>query len=318
MQTNEVCDDRGVAQAILNRIVSVAEAVAGGPLAALHTREAVPGLAGRIKAAVTPLCAELLRALTAPTSYLQDVPNIRIHRPHDLTSVTPFHSDVLYGHSMDEVNYWIALTPAFATNSLWLVEEAQTESLHAQFRTGRLSLAEFERRARESAVPLEVPKPSIHTFCCGRVHGSVLNETEATRVSIDLRVLNEGGRAGVKKRGAYFRPRWLPESVCPLPAGTPVTTVASLDEPAPVYLQRMAMETFYPQGPHRELVEFYGVDHNPTLADSMLQGPVLAYSVRQLKVWEDLVHPIGFVDERMWFRPDQKDLLARLIREIGD
>jgi hypothetical protein len=317
MIVKEVEIDPGATRSLLERMIESAERLAGGALATLHRREQTVGLGDRIKQAIAPLCADLLRQLTSPDTYIQDIPNIRIHRPFDLTSVTPFHSDVLYGHSMEELNYWINLTPAFDTNSLWLVSEDKTEYLHTTFREKRLSLFQFEALARESAAPIQAPTPGVHPFCCGRVHGSVLNETDTTRVSVDLRALGPGRKAAVKKRGGYFRPQWLPEFGCPLPAGVAVTTIASLDEPTPVYLQRMAMEKFYPQGTHKELVEFHGVSHHPTLSDAMSQGPTIAYTIRQLKMWSDLKHPIGFVDERIWFAPGQEELLRRLIEETS-
>ncbi len=303
-------------QEIIDQMIKAAERVAGGDLSTIHEREQIPGLAGKLRDAVAPLCSELLKRIAGPDDYLQNAPNIRVHQPFDATSVTPFHSDVLYGHSPEEINYWINLTPAFDTNSLWMASEDQTEFLHNALRENSLSLTEFEDLARKTASPIQASSPGVTSFCCAHVHGSVLNQTNSTRVSIDLRALGPQSRASVKKRGSYFRPQWLPESKSPLSAGASVTTVASLDEPTPVYLQRLAMERFYPQGSHQELVEFYDMPHNPTLAAAMSQGLVIAYTIRQLKRWSQLVHPIGFVDERIWFSPDQENLLRKFIEEV--
>lgn len=305
------------AKQIVRQMVRVAEEKAAGPLPLLHRRAPIAQLEGQLRAALAPACTALLRALSGPGYYLQGTPNIRIHRPFDQTSVIPFHSDLLYGHSLDEINYWVNLTPVFDTNSLWLAPIEKTETLHQDLKQNRLSLAEFEAKARAQAAPIEAAGPGIHSFCCARVHGSVLNETDATRVSLDLRVLKNGGQANVKKRGGYFRPQWLPGGDCPLPPCTPVTTVASLDEPTPVYLQRVAMERFYPQGYHRELVEFHDLPfHHPTLSDAMTKGPVLVYSLRQIKQLPSLTHPLGFADERIWITPDQTGILEQLLSEI--
>jgi hypothetical protein len=301
----------------INRMIEAAEQLAGKNLSTIHKRQQLPELDGKLRSVFTPLCEELLRLITDSDDYLQAIPNVRIHQPFNCNSVTPFHSDVLYGHSEEESNYWINLTPAFDTNSLWVVDEEQTGYLHTALKENRLSLEEFEGLAREAAQPIYAPSPGIHTFCCARIHGSVLNETDTTRVSIDIRVLRSGCRASVKGRGSYFRPQWLPALKSPLPPHTPVTTVASLDEPTPVYLQRLAMECFYSQGPHKELVEFHNVSHNPTLMAAMLQGPVIAYTLRQLKEYPILTYPIGFVDENVWFTPENMDLLRRFKEEIG-
>jgi hypothetical protein len=215
------------------------------------------------------------------------------------------------------VNYWINLTPAFDTNSLWMASLEETESLHHALTHDRLTLVEFEAVARSTARPIAAPALGVYTFCCAQIHGSVLNETDRTRVSIDLRTLGAGCLANVKRRGGYFRPQWLPDSPCPLAPGTVATTVASLDEGTPVYLQRVAMQAFYAQGQHRELVEFHGLPfHSPTLADALSRGPVVAYTVRQLKEVPALSHPIGFADERLWITPGQTDLLKRFMKEV--
>jgi hypothetical protein len=316
MVVNLIQADTKAVQEILGQMIESAEKVAGGQLYMIHKRERIPGLSGKLREVITPGCIELLRRITDPDDYIQSVPNVRVHQPYDRHSITPFHSDALYGHSSEEVNYWINLTPAYDTNSLWMVGEDKTEFLHDTFRKNQLSLEEFENMARETAEPIQALSPGVHSFCCARVHGSVLNETDVTRVSIDIRALGKGRRPGVKKRGSYFRPHWLVNSESPLSPGVPVTTVASLDEPTPVYLQRMAMERFYSQGPHQELVEFYNVPHHPTLTMAMSQGPVIAYTIRQLKEWSGLKHPIGFVDEGVWFLPGQEELLKRFIHEV--
>jgi hypothetical protein len=307
-----------VAAEIVALMVVRAEEAAGGPLPTLHTRAPVPRLELAIQQAVTEPSRELLGVLAGPDAFIQGMPNIRIHSPLDPASVVPFHSDVLYGHSPEEVNYWVSLTPAYGTNSLWMADPYQTENIHDSLKQRQLNLEEFEELARGTARPIEAAGPGIFTFCCAQVHGSVLNETDHTRVSIDIRVLGAGRRANVKKVGGYFRPQWLGRRDCPLPAGQPVTTVASLDEATPVYLQRVAMERFYPQGGHRELVEFHGLPyHSPTLVDAMARGPVIAYTVKQLRRAPELLHPVGFVDQRVWFVPGQEEELARLMREVG-
>ncbi len=317
--SNPIPIDGTPSEPIFHKIRAAAEAIAGGPLDTLHERPVPEKLDLRFREATQELCCALVGTLAGPDAYIQGVPNFRVHRPNDPTSVVPFHSDVLYGHSPDEINYWVNLTPVWGTNSLWMASEQETENLHHALKYDRLSLQQFEELSRKTARPIESPAPGVHTFCCGQVHGSVLNETGRTRVSIDLRMIVPGGKARVKKRGGYFRAQWLTGLTCPLPAGTPVTTVASLDEGTPVYLQRVAMDRFYPQGSHWELVEFHGLPlHAPTLTEAMSRGPVLAYTVRQLREVPELTHPIGFADERVWFTPDRVADLARLMREVND
>jgi hypothetical protein len=315
-KTDTVIIESPVAKRILADMVAIGEEITGGPLPQLHERPVSTETLALYKEELAPLAQTLLISIADDDTYIQAVPNLRVHRPSDQNSVVPFHSDVLYGHSLDEVNYWVTLTPVFSSNSLWLVGHEKTESLHRALREQRLSLKDFEDLARAESSPIESASPGVHSFCCGQIHGAVLNETGSTRMSLDLRMLGGGKNDRVKRRGTYFRPAWLPEVECPLPAGTPVTTVATLDESIPLYLQRMAMERFYPQREHAELVEFYNLpSHSPTLADAMSRGPVLAYTVRQLREVPELSFPIGFVDEQLWIRPDQVKLLERLLKE---
>lgn len=305
-----------VVTALLEQMVNAAEKLAGGSLASLHQREHLPSLSRSMSEALTETCFALQSHLGGAGAYVQRVPNVRIHKPDDPTSVVPFHSDVLYGHSSQEVNFWVNLTPVFETNSLWMTSPTRTEILHRALREQNLELEEFQTLAREHAQPLYAPAPAVHSFCCAQIHGSLLNRTQSTRVSIDLRVLPEGAESGVKKRGGYFRALWLDATGCPLVPGTPATTVASLDEATPVYLQRLAMQEFYAQNAHLELVEFHGLNHAPHLNRSLQKGPVIAYSVRQLRGLPQLSHPIGFVDEGLWFSPGQEAELERLLKEL--
>jgi hypothetical protein len=309
----------GESRQILDAMVAFSQEIAEGPLETIHERSVRPDVEKALRLGLADLSFDLLRALAPEGAYLQGVPNLRAHRPGDPNSVVPFHSDVLYGHSPDEINFWVNLTPVGGTNSLWLSERTETEILHEKLRQSRLSLEEFERLAIIGATPIEDDGPGVHTFCCAQVHGTKLNQTGTTRVSMDLRFLPRQGRENVKKRGGYFLPAWLEATACPLEKGTPITTVASLDEAAPVYLQRVVMEQFYPQGKHLELVEFFGLpNHAPHLERAMQEGPVLAYTVRQLREVPEITHPIGFADERLWITPQNVDVLKRLIDELRD
>ncbi len=295
-------------EALVKQAVAAAGAAAGGPLETIHERYS-GALGAGIKAAVNPLVREMLTTLHHEADFLQVTPNLRVHTPNG-NSTVPFHSDTLYGHSHEEINYWLALTPVSGANSLWMVPNEFTEDLHERLRGG-LSLQEFEALARSKAAPIESATPGLFTFCCSQIHGSVLNTTPATRVSLDFRVLPQGATPNVKKFG-YFKPAWLPPLPCPLAKGTVVTTVASLDLPTPVYFQRHQMQRFHAQEGNRELVEFHNMKHAPTLEDAMRRGPVIAYSIKQVKRPMQVEHPVGFADEGVWFTKETQWAFERL------
>jgi hypothetical protein len=186
-----------------------------------------------------------------------------------------------------------------------------TAQLHDSLKAG-MALDEFNQLAKSKAEPIETDAPGLFTFCCSQIHGSVLNTTPFTRVSMDFRVLPAGAQANVKKNG-YFRPKWLPEFACPVAPGTLVTTIASLDLPVPAHFQRMQMQKFYAQHGHSELVEFHAMQHAPTLEFAMQSGPAIAYSITQIKRPTKILHPIGFADENVWFTPETQWAFDRIL-----
>lgn len=110
---------------------------------------------------------EVIRPEYSEAIYYQRRPSHRILF-RDIAGQTKFHKDSDYGHSSDEVNYWVPQTKAFETNSIWVEEKAGT----AKYKPAELELGEF----------LEFDGASLS-------HGAFPNETEKTRVSFDFRVI---------------------------------------------------------------------------------------------------------------------------------
>jgi hypothetical protein len=185
-----------------------------------------------------------------------------------------------------------------------------TALLHNALKSG-MSLDEFDALALSQAAPIETDVPGLFSFCCSQIHGSVQNTTSTTRVSVDFRILPRGAHANVKRNG-YFRPKWLPQLPCPLDQGMLATTVATLDIPVPIHMQRLHMQRFYPQQGQRELVEFHNLTHSPTLDQARQRGPTIAYSILQVKQPFQVAHPIGFADENVWFTPESQWAFEKL------
>lgn len=98
---------------------------------------------------------------------VQSVPTFRVHYPGG-RAVREFHRDGDYNHQNGVTNYWLPLTRAFDTNSIWVESEPQSEQFHP-VRLGPGQLLCFD------AVRLK--------------HGNHPNATSVTRVSFDFRVL---------------------------------------------------------------------------------------------------------------------------------
>lgn len=106
---------------------------------------------------ITPLVGE-------PFCY-QNVPTFRVHLPGNV-AVGEMHTDARWHHPPGEIAFWLPLTEAHDTSSLWVEDD-----------DGDLRCVD--------AVPGDV----IKFNAVDRLHGNKINETGRARVSFDFRVL---------------------------------------------------------------------------------------------------------------------------------
>jgi hypothetical protein len=115
------------------------------------------------------LFAEFVRDVIGPVVgepfYWQAVPTFRVHLPGNI-AVGEFHTDAQYHHPVGERSFWLPLTPASDTCSVW-VEDDDGE-LHA---------------------PDVQPGQVVEFSAATRRHGNKVNETGRSRVSFDFRAL---------------------------------------------------------------------------------------------------------------------------------
>ena len=136
----------------------------------------------------------------------QAVPSLRVSPP-DVKPSGQRHRDGAYGHQPGMINWWLPLTPAYGTNTLWL-EDSSTTSADAESdaHAGR-------RRLQKRAQPLEGSFGTLHRFHGhARFHFTRPNDTPHTRVSLDMRVVPgpaydddwPGSRHAATGRQAFF------------------------------------------------------------------------------------------------------------------
>jgi hypothetical protein len=97
--------------------------------------------------------------------YFQRVPTFRIHFPRDVV-VGTFHTDAEYHHPQGEITFWLPLTPAYDTNTVWIADDAD------------------ELRPANATYGNVIEFSSVM-----RRHGTKVNETGKSRVSFDFRCL---------------------------------------------------------------------------------------------------------------------------------
>jgi hypothetical protein len=108
---------------------------------------------------------EVIGPLVGEPFYYQAVPTFRVHLPGNV-AVGEVHTDAQYNHPPGEINYWLPLTPAADTASVWI--QGDDGMLHA---------------------PDVEPGQFVEFSAVTRRHGNKINQTGRSRVSFDFRAL---------------------------------------------------------------------------------------------------------------------------------
>lgn len=110
---------------------------------------------------------EVIRPKYDESVYFQSKPSHRILFK-DIEGEARFHKDSDYGHSSDEVNYWLPQTAAHDSNSIWIEQH--------------------EDAGDYKPVDLKVGQ-CVQFNGAGLSHGAFPNTTGKTRVSFDFRIV---------------------------------------------------------------------------------------------------------------------------------
>ena len=107
---------------------------------------------------------EVVAPLVSEPCYYQAKPTFRVHLPGNV-AVGEFHTDAQYHHPQGETSWWVPLTPAFESCSVWIAGDGGY------------------------CAPSLVPGQMIVFDAVNRRHGNLVNETGQARVSFDFRTL---------------------------------------------------------------------------------------------------------------------------------
>jgi ectoine hydroxylase-related dioxygenase (phytanoyl-CoA dioxygenase family) len=116
----------------------------------------------------------------------QACPTVRLFFA-DAPGEARFHRDADYGHDRAEVNFWVPLTPASTSNSIW-IESAAGKDDH-------------------SPVALE-PGEFIRFDGASLSHGAVANDSGRSRVSFDFRAIAQSA-SGPRELAGHGKPQRL-------------------------------------------------------------------------------------------------------------
>jgi hypothetical protein len=128
------------------------------------------------------LRGEIARLVAEPV-YVQRVPTFRVSFPSG-TAVSRYHRDSEYHHQPGTINFWVPLTPAFGTNTIWVESEPDLGDFH----------------------PIDLMPGQLLRFdAIGLRHGNQRNDTGQARVSFDFRVIPQSSYRATGQRTVSSR-----------------------------------------------------------------------------------------------------------------
>tara|TARA_B110000003_G_scaffold120964_1_gene123386 strand:+ start:310 stop:1026 length:717 start_codon:yes stop_codon:yes gene_type:complete len=96
----------------------------------------------------------------------QAKPTLRIQFPNN-KAVGGWHRDRDYNHPIEEINFWVPVTEACNTNSIWIESSFNKQDFS----------------------PVNIPFGKMLIFDSGLMHGNKINTENKTRISFDFRVI---------------------------------------------------------------------------------------------------------------------------------
>lgn len=165
---------------------------------------------------------DVLSPLFGTELWFQATPTIRFHFPRQkgFNWKTRYHSDIMLGHPPQEVNIWLPVTRTFGTNSMRIAGRGASMEAIAGcgFDFDELALKvqrdeTFQQHCAAITAPVELLPGEFLIFDPRCLHATQYNDTEATRISIDFRVVAVADHArmrlpyrGTGRRRMLFAP----------------------------------------------------------------------------------------------------------------
>jgi len=133
---------------------------------------------------------------------LQATPTPRVFRPG--THGTSFHCDYWYGHGVDSATIWLPLTTVEANNSFYVCSEKSQDQYYEKLRH-TCNFSRLEDALLSSSSPILPEAGFAFLFGSKVLHGSPLNSSTKTRISIDFRIAAKSDGTSTKDLENYFR-----------------------------------------------------------------------------------------------------------------
>jgi hypothetical protein len=138
---------------------------------------------------------------------IQRYPTLRIVEPNQAKKSRrlAFHQGIWVGNGRGLRTVWMPFTRCYGTNSMQMLPLGISRKITKQCLRNQWSLEKFEDVSIEHSFPIDLDYGQAHLFFQEHIHGNVNNDTDITRVSMDIRILVQGEEYHRRLPGGYLR-----------------------------------------------------------------------------------------------------------------
>ncbi len=133
--------------------------------------------------------------------------NVSIQMPNDKTSLLPMHTDCASADTPFQSNIWIPLTDAYKTNSMFILSESDTKKYIKNILKGDKISNKIKIKDKDF---VRLKFGEILIFNPSILHGNVINKTDHTRISLNVRAKSifapePNDRNSDRRFGTYYK-----------------------------------------------------------------------------------------------------------------
>lgn len=151
-------------------------------------------------------CDVALPNLDSDEFLIQRGPCIRLVQPDQekLGQLLSFHVDKHGGKGPGTRAIWTPLTPAYGSNSIQVIPRQKSYEVLNFCLENKFSHEQIQNECKKHITAIDMLPGECLLFLNDHLHGNIVNCTDITRWSMDLRVLPKGGDYAQQPPGGYF------------------------------------------------------------------------------------------------------------------
>lgn len=115
------------------------------------------------------------------------------------------HQGIFVGNGTGLRTVWTPFTRAYKTNTMWMCQLDISKEITRRIIKEKWSHDFYQNFSHKYSSPVTLTPGQSWLFNQEMMHGNTNNETDITRVSMDLRIMIKGENYGRKYPGQYFR-----------------------------------------------------------------------------------------------------------------